>query len=104
MNHKQVIFIWFGLAIIVLMCLFPPWLRTRIQASYKWPLPSHYAFIFIPPELVKSSDGLGENDKVGKHSNITATIDIRRLLVQCGIVFLSCGVLVSLYRSKDKNI
>jgi hypothetical protein len=50
-------------------------------------LPSQYAFLLTPPE----------------EKNITASIDIRRLAVQCFIVLLAGGGLAYLCRSKDKK-
>lgn len=80
---------------VIGMCLYPPWLRTRNFVSgtvtansfTKIPLPSQYAFLLTPPEK----------------QNITASIDIRRLSVQCAIVLLAGGGLAFLCRSKDKK-
>ena len=80
------------------MCLYPPWLRTRNlfygtgadSRIAKMPLPSQYAFILTPPEEQKGG-------------NITASLDIRRLAVQCFIVLLAGGGLAYLCRSKDKK-
>jgi hypothetical protein len=97
-RYKKIIILWAGLGIIILMCLYPPWLRThnRFVADghlavklAKVPLPSRYAFLLTPPEE--------------QEPNITASIDIRRLLVQCVIVLLVGGGLAFLYRSKDKK-
>ena len=91
MNRKIMIF---TIAVIILMCFYPPWLRTDNIRSEKTPLPSKYGFLLTPPE---------EINPTRRYNTITASVDIRRLLVQCVIVLLAGGGLAALSRSKNEN-
>jgi hypothetical protein len=65
MNRKQIIVLWIGIAIIVLMCLFPPWviiIKVDDDLANEWgqDLPKnitikpYYGFILKPPNLLYS--------------------------------------------------
>jgi hypothetical protein len=78
------------------MCLYPPWLLFENTQSSdrgvirKLPIPSKYSFIWEPPE------------EGGYSKSISATIDIRRLIVQCFIVLLVGGCLI--FNCQRKNV
>ncbi len=90
------------LAIVIGMCLYPPWLRTCTFMEYKMPLSSRYALLFTPPEKPQP-DNYRELYRWKHGWSFSASIDIRRLLVQCGIVLLVGGGLAFLCRNKDKK-
>jgi hypothetical protein len=81
MNRKQKIVLWIGIVIIVLMCLFPPWVRViEIEGSrllgttlYEFPIGSDgewwddIHFLLSPPEPLMvidtfKSSGLSQKD------------------------------------------
>jgi len=74
------VILWIGILLIVLMCLFPPWIwYDRIVG---------YAFLF-------------SDRTVGNEIYRSAHIYFVRLLIQCAIVGLITGGLV--YTLKDKK-
>jgi hypothetical protein len=115
--RKIIIFLTF--LIIVAMCLYPPWLRTYnlgtrqpALSTHKWSLPSEYGFIWDAPEYSSNERKFDVFDRskpdmlVPWNRNfiitITATIDIRRLAIQCFVVLLVGGGLAYLWPEKKK--
>jgi hypothetical protein len=90
------------LVIVIGVCLYPPWLRTCTFRTFKEPLSSRYALLFTPPEKPQP-DNYRELGYWKQGWAFSASIDIRRLSVQCAIVILVGGGLAFLYRSKDKK-
>ncbi len=75
---------WVGIAIVVLMCLFPPWMgKSKFEG---------YALLFSGP----SSDSLG-----GGYRGVQPRIDFTRIIMQCAIVCLITGAL--LYTLNNMN-
>ena len=74
--------LWLGIIVIVLMCLYPPWVNiVRLPSSnIKGTNPQGYAFLWHPPEA-------------GFRSGIA--IDRTRLLLQILVVVLITGGLLS---------
>ena len=79
MNNKQLAVLWVGLGLIVLMCLFPPW--VYLQENYG------YYCLFTPPAWI---------------SGLQPRLDISRLVVQCVAVALLTGAGIYTLRTKGK--
>ena len=91
LNSTQRTIIMFGIAVIVLMGIYPPWTYTfKYKTTYSEE-PAGYGFIASPPSTRKSSLLHG------------IKIDMSRLLVQwaVAVVASSFGVLVAA-RRKDE--
>lgn len=93
MNWKQKICLWIGIAVIVLMGLFPPWV-FQVKSTYVNELvDAGYAFITNPPHYLFRGD-----IKIG------ASIELARLAVQWAIVaVITGGLIVTLADKKDKK-
>ena len=77
MSNKQLIVLWIGVGLVVLMCLFPPWswtgqLKTGLNIYY----PAGYRFLWFKPEIPGEIKGLER----------LSSIDTQRLIIQCVIV------------------
>jgi len=89
--------LWAGIIVIVLMCLFPPWVRViRLPSSnIKGTIAVGYAPLWQPPEPglyytpLEKLAGIPAWSKVGPVS-----IDFPRLLLQCFIIILVAGGLL----------
>jgi len=126
MNRKQKIVLWIGIVIIVLMCLFPPWMRIRDFGESRVVTRGTYQFLLTPPNpfvvdnilrnhftMDKDKEHLrfflyrSLSKKEGKYSVDYACIDFARLGIQCAIVALiMVGLLCTLTtkeNSKDKK-
>lgn len=83
MNKHQLITLWVGLGIVLVMVLFPPWKYVYsgvLQVTVEKQAP--YAPIFAPPEIMRTPKGMW-----------TAKIDFSRLVVQAVVVLLvTCGL------------
>jgi len=82
--------LWLGIIVIVLMCLYPPWVQiSRLPSSnIKGTTPAGYAFLWQPPEI-------------SRYSGIA--IDFPRLLLQCFIVAVITGGLLVTLKEKKKE-
>src|SRR5215207_2477989 len=89
MTDRAMRALWVGIAIIVLMGLFPPWIESRTSSSSN-PMTGYtafysrgYSFFFTPPT-----------------ESFAAFIDLSRLVVQWGIVAaITVGVVMALNRT-----
>lgn len=92
MNKKQLICLWSGIIVIVMMGIFPPWflplnvgrLQSRRDVGYK--------FILTPVEI--------EVPPAVDTSPVVASIDITRLCVQWVIVTVITGGFIVTFRDK----
>ncbi len=82
MNCKQKICLWLGICLIVLIGLFPPWVRGGTLLT---PNDAGYHFIFTPPKV---------------RSMECSRIDISRLFVQWVMVASITGGLVTTLKDK----
>ncbi|MHC4478647.1 MAG: hypothetical protein ACYTEL_23670 [Planctomycetota bacterium] len=64
--------IWIGVAVIVIMCLFPPWLYVPVHPDTNLPAGRH--FILRPPKR--------------RYDEQVVRLDKGLLLIQCGAVAL----------------
>jgi len=78
--YRSQVILWIGILLIVLICLFPPWLQPYPHANGSNFM--GYYFLMFPPD-----DGY--------------QLDFGRLGLQCGIVAIITGGL--LYTLKDKK-
>jgi hypothetical protein len=87
MNKKQLIAMWVGIIIIVIMVLFPPWhLPLRELGTQKR---SGCAFILNPPHF---GDG------------VYPMINVSQLCIQCFIVgLITTGYIITLKDDKPKD-
>ena len=106
MNRKQKIVLWLGIAVIVIMGIYPPWVcerRTVIggQSVYKYTLePGPYSWIHDPPEIAETT----RPSYSGYTSQKTAKfIDLYRLGVQWCLVSLITGGLIFSFKGKARN-
>ena len=85
-NVTFLIILWLGIIVIVLMCLYPPWVRiVRIRnADINTIIPEGYAFLWHTPYIDSSS---------------VIAIDYLRLLIQIVIVSLITGGLLFTVRT-----
>ena len=93
MNHKQKIVIWAAIAVIALMCLFPPWIKfnaSRTSVYGQSYTSIGYRPIFLPPKTT---------------SNITGfSIDLKRLFVQIFVVVIVVsGYLVTFEKHRKRE-
>jgi len=112
LNLKQKLVVWTGLALIVAMGVYPPWVEaldttwgkgTWLQDTpLMWkvgPRAGAYGWIFLPPEVPKwvwTTDS--PLKRIGGFWN--PSIDVTRLLIQWAMVCLVAGGLV--WTLKDK--
>ena len=92
MNKKQIVVLWIGIAVIVVMCLFPPWHYKSgdklIQGQIDW----GYKFILTPAQAPNPD-----------YEQLKGIIDVRRLFIQILIVgLITTGLIVTFIdRKKD---
>jgi hypothetical protein len=125
MNRKQIIMLWIGIAIIVLMCLFPPWLRViEIEGSRTISRCGYYS-LFNPPVPLMGISQLKhynledknfpfkyDGDLVNRNYNCDLSeqsfgvdyvrVDLQRLGIQCAIVALITVGLLFTFTTKAK--
>jgi hypothetical protein len=106
MNNKQKKCLWVGIALIVIMGLFPPWVCEREERKsrgygegYEWKSttePGSYSWIGNPPRthFEKTFDG---------RATIRAKfVDLYRLGIQCFVVaVVTAGLIITLRDKKD---
>jgi len=80
-NRRQIIALWAGIAILVLVGLFPPWTRMYDDQVRR---PAGYHFIMLPP----ASDAGG------------VEIDLVGLLIEWGLVVFVVGGLIVTFRRR----
>ena len=87
MKRKQLIVMWFGIIVIVLMVLFAPWhLPLRELGTQKR---CGYAFILTPPDF---------------GNGVCPMINVSQLFIQCFIVgLITTGYIVTLNYNKPKD-
>ena len=89
MNGKQKICLWIGIAVIVLMSLFPPWLYTQARIT-EVQTNAGYHFLLTPPQP-QGEVGYGIH------------LDMSRLFVQwIVIIAIAAGLIVS-FQEKEKG-
>jgi hypothetical protein len=93
MINIQKIIIIIGALSIILLCLFPPWIRTFSLMGIHSEKPAGYAFIVDPPAPEKDTGAFG------------VRIDTSRLLIQLAIVIVatSLGVLLTTKKLWRRN-
>ena len=90
MNRKQMVVLWVGLSIFLLIGIFPPWLYTSVWGEGIHPeKDAGYYFILIPPKPEKSLMGI--------------KLDVQRLCVQWIIVSVATGGFILTFRGKKKT-
>jgi hypothetical protein len=88
-NRRQLIALWAGIAAVVLMGLFPPWVKTYTQPGmHPSRYPAGYRFITAPPHG-------------GGYMGVE--VDLVRLLIEWGIVLAVIGALVVTLRRKPAS-
>jgi len=88
MNKKHIV-IWIGIAVVVLMCIFPPWIRVIEIESSRAYRPIGYHFLLAPPK----SEGVE-----------SYSIDFGLLILQCIIISLiTVGLLCTLRTEHSKR-
>jgi hypothetical protein len=92
-NTTQRVIILSGMAVIVLMGLYPPWTYTFKSSITYSEQPAGYGFIASPPRTIADSLMHG------------AKMDMSRLLIQWAVtIAASCaGVLVTAKRKDEQN-
>lgn len=109
MNKKQLISLWVGIIIIVVMSLFPPWVVNlkdyQINCGYDWiGTPPIYTWsssekIFRLPNGPRPQD-----EYITKKHIVSKHIDISRLCFQWAIVgIITSGLLVTFKRYPEKD-
>ena len=89
LNDKQRTVLIAGIAVFILMGLFPPWTLTVENDMFKAERPGHYGFIAVPPAP--------PNDRLGLKLNFS------RLAVQWIMVVMATGVGVFLTSNRSKQ-
>jgi hypothetical protein len=131
MNRKQKIVLWIGIVIIVLMCLFPPWVRvieiegSRLVSSpfYEFPWDYDYNHFLSPPKPLMTinrlfdlqdknfpfeyeseyGDRFNEVDLSEQSFGVDSVrVDLQRLSIQCAIVALITVGLLCTFTTKAK--
>lgn len=87
MNKQQTIALWAGVAIIVLMVMFPPWCKVLNAKGAYSEIPVGYAPIFLPPT---------ERDNV----YFGYYVDHSRLVLQGLAVSMIAGAVIFSLRTK----
>jgi hypothetical protein len=94
MNKKQRKIILIGFVIVIVCCLFPPWVYYTFNAKGAYSeSPAGYSLIIEPPEP-RHTYPPGNGVK----------LDVPRLLLQIFIISLSTGFGVFICQDKQKNI
>jgi hypothetical protein len=92
MNSYQLGAIWIATIMLVLNCLFPPWVQTfQAPGMTRATKPAGYAPIFDPPSPEKKDELFG----VG--------IDVARFLIQSACITMLAGALVMSLRSTSRS-
>ena len=87
MNKKQKIVLWIGIAVIVIMGIFPPWVISGYSTGR--PIAGSYSLITSPPKMGEA---------------YAKSIDLYRLGVQWVIVGVITGGLIYTFKDqKDKK-
>jgi len=88
-NNKRLVIMWVAIGIIVLMCLFPPWIYHRAAYNQLFEIKGPYHLIFSPPY---------RRDE----AYLLVKLDWPRLLIPIGIVaILAVGLIVTI---KDRKL
>jgi hypothetical protein len=93
MNRKQTIILWVGLAIFLLMGIFPPWLMTCSSGEKYGEEDAGYHCILSSPISFSECLGYLEGSK----------LDLRRLYTQWIIVVVATGGLIYTFRDKQNK-
>jgi hypothetical protein len=91
----KLIILWISILLIVLMCLFPPWVGTGEGKAGRF---LGYAYLFSDLRTINRMSGESRSEFIG---DLPARIDLNRLFVQYAIVALITGGL--LFVLKDKK-
>jgi hypothetical protein len=83
---KRLTILWTGIFIIVVMCLFPPFVSNSDSERHC----KGYAFLFSDIISVLDHEGVFGNT----YESVPAHIDLVRLIIQCAIVGLITGALL----------
>ena len=97
MSNKQLIVLWIGVGLIVLMCLCPPWLYQYSESSYPRRRGGGEGLTQITVEAAKY--GFNGYDGIWSDQSI---LDIRRLIAQCVITALLTATIICTLRVKGK--
>jgi hypothetical protein len=89
MNKKQMICLWVIVALIAIMCLFPPWKIVVKGGGSYLEIPQSYRSIFLSPFPIGSG---------GVSANALIIIDFDRLGLQVFVVALIGGLLIYSFR------
>ena len=89
MNNKQKIVFWIGIAAIVLMGIFPPWIAY--QPSHGWGYDRGYKFLLRRPP------------KLSTESSLMPMIDLPRLAIQWILVAVITGGLLVTLKDEKKD-
>ena len=92
MNVRQLLVLWVGIAVSVLMLLFPPYLTTGVSHAIQ------YRPLLSPPDLINPNAAglMGGLMSMGV-GNVSAPLDAAVLLAQLGIVaLLILGLMLTL--------
>lgn len=88
MNRKQIICLWVGIAIIVLMGIFPPWITKGTMSGGSVQALPKYSFLLLPPY---------SDNKTGLSLH---QIDINKLVIQWFMVALITGGLIVTFKNE----
>lgn len=92
MNRRQKIVLWIGIAVIVVMGVFPPWLYTTTGNGLNSKKNAGYSCILFPPP----PKGVGLRYGI--------SLDVSRLCVQWAIVVvITAGLIVAFKDNKDEQ-
>ena len=92
MNRKQKICLWIGIAVIVAMGIYPPWIKPIGDGCYVTPKPK-YSFILTPSG--------GEHTQAGCY---LGRVDTSQLFAQWLVVaVVTGGLIVTLADKKSKS-
>lgn len=104
MNGRQRVVMWVGIAVIVGMGLYPPWVDTLDYEGLHFEWPGPYSWLWEPPAARKTFDiNVFPNRELETRMYATGIhIDMARLLIQWACVGLvAAGLVVSLKRRDD---
>jgi len=103
--YRPKVILWIGIVIIVLMCLFPPFITdSKISSNYDDRDGRHkrgYTYLFSNEIPTCNRKDYRYYDDWRRSAFVPAHIDFVRLIIQCGIIGLITGGL--LYSLKDKK-
>ncbi|MHC4075741.1 MAG: hypothetical protein ACYSRZ_04930 [Planctomycetota bacterium] len=92
MNKTQLLVMWVGIAIVVLMGIFPPW----VVIDETNPFYVGYSFMFLPPD---AGTWLSKHRHF-KPKEYVGVIDFTRLLTQWLMVAVIVGGLIITFKDK----